>query len=209
MFFTLLNSAMHLNSWCTLEAMFRFLTFPPFCYVKIRKKDDFAIILTAWFYLIFAKEFNILVRKYVDFMYQVSNISKLLTLISFRTDNFGGKNLKFYHFQDGGLYSTEFVQINTKINHYPVILFQHNKYEIYLPTYSLIFRKNFLHLNEFTMDHRYEQPFLKMAAERYLPDSRVGNHIGKKDKKPVPSNIRPCVLLPFLLVMRYTWFCSY
>ena len=91
MFFTLLNSAMCLNSWCTLEAMFRFLTFPPFCYVKIRKKDDFASILTAWFYFVFAKKFDILVRKYVYFMYQVSNISKLLTLISFRTDNFGGK----------------------------------------------------------------------------------------------------------------------
>ena len=91
MFFTLLNSAMCLNSWCTLEAMFRFLTFPPFCYVKIRKKDDFASILTAWFYFVFAKKIDILVRKYVFFMYQVSNISKLLTLISFRTDNFGGK----------------------------------------------------------------------------------------------------------------------
>ena len=141
MFFTLLNSAMCLNSWCALEAMFRFLTFPPFCYVKIRKKGDFASILTAWFYYVFAKKIDILVRKYVYFMYQVSNISKLLTLISFRTDNFGGKN-----FQDGGLYTTEFVQINTKINHYPVILFQHNTYEIYLPTYSLIFRKNVLHL---------------------------------------------------------------
>ena len=78
-------------------------------------------------------------------MYQVSNISKLLTFISFRTDNFGGK-IGSYHFQDGGLYTTEFVQINTKINRYPVIIFQHNTYEIYLPTYSLIFRKNFLHL---------------------------------------------------------------
>ena len=39
----------------------------------------------------FAKKMDILVRKYVYFMYQVSNISKLLTLISFRTDNFGGK----------------------------------------------------------------------------------------------------------------------
>ena len=55
------------------------------------KKDDFASILTAWFYFVFAKKFDILVRKYVYFMYQVSNISKLLTLISFRTDNFGGK----------------------------------------------------------------------------------------------------------------------
>ena len=93
MFFTLLNSAMCLNSWCTLEAMFRFLTFPPFCYVKIRKKkkNDFACILTACFYFVFAKKFDIPVRKYVCFMYQVSNISKLLTLISFRTDNFGGK----------------------------------------------------------------------------------------------------------------------
>ena len=72
--------------------MFRFLTFPPFCYVKIRKKDDFASILTAWFYFVFAKKIDTLVRKYVNFMYQVSNISKLLTLISFRTDNFGGKN---------------------------------------------------------------------------------------------------------------------
>ena len=40
----------------------------------------------------------------------------------------------------------EFVQINTKINRYPVILFQHNTYEIYLLTYALIFRKNFPHL---------------------------------------------------------------
>ena len=71
--------------------MFRFLTFPPFCYVKIRKKDDFASILTAWFYFVFAKQFDILVRKYVYFMYQVPSISKLLTLTSFRTDNFGGQ----------------------------------------------------------------------------------------------------------------------
>ena len=91
MVFMLLNSAMYLNSWCTLEAMFRFLTFSPFCYVKIRKKDDFASILTAWFYFVFAKKFDMLVRKYVYFMFQVSGISKLLTLISFRTDNFGGK----------------------------------------------------------------------------------------------------------------------
>ena len=72
--------------------MFRFLTFPPFCYVKIRKKkDDFDSIVTAWFYFVFAKKFDIPVRKYVYFMYQVSSMSKLLTLISFRTDNFGGK----------------------------------------------------------------------------------------------------------------------
>ena len=59
--------------------------------MKIRKKDDFASILAAWFYISFAKKIDILVRKYVFFMYQVSNISKLLTLMSFRTDNFGGK----------------------------------------------------------------------------------------------------------------------
>ena len=76
MFITLLNSAMCLNSWCTLEAMFRFLTFPPFCYLNILKKYDFASILTALFYFVFAKKFDILVRKYVYFMYQVSNISK-------------------------------------------------------------------------------------------------------------------------------------
>ena len=35
--------------------MFRFLTFPPFCYVIIRKKDEFASILTAWFYFVFPK----------------------------------------------------------------------------------------------------------------------------------------------------------
>ena len=99
MFFTLLNSAMCLNSWCTFEAMFRFLTFPPFCYVKIRKKDYFTSILNAWFYFVFAKKFNILVRKYVYCMYQVSNISKLLTLISFRTDNFGGKIGSFIIFK--------------------------------------------------------------------------------------------------------------
>ena len=44
-------------------------------------------------------------------------------------------------------------------------------------------------IENFPMDHRYE--LLKMAAERYLsqriPDSRVGNDIGKIDKKPVPS----------------------
>ena len=56
--------------------------------MKIRKKDDFASILTAWFYFVFAKKIDTLVRKYVYFMYQVSNISKSLTLISFRTDNF-------------------------------------------------------------------------------------------------------------------------
>ena len=32
----------------------------------------------------------------------------------------------------------ESVQNNTKINHYPVIIFQHYKYEIDLQTYSLI-----------------------------------------------------------------------
>ena len=80
--------------------MFRFLTFPPFCYVKIRKKDKFASILTTWFYFVFAKKIDIPVRKYVHFMYQVSSISKLLTLISFRTDNFGGKIgcISFYLF---------------------------------------------------------------------------------------------------------------
>ena len=46
---------------------------------KYEKKDDFASILTAWFYFVFAKKINILARKYVYFMYQVSNISKLLT----------------------------------------------------------------------------------------------------------------------------------
>ena len=71
--------------------MFRFPTVQPFCYVKIRKKDDFASILTAWFCFVFAKKFDIPVRKYVHFMYQVSSISKLLTLISFRTDTFGGQ----------------------------------------------------------------------------------------------------------------------
>ena len=82
--------------------MFRFLTliFLPFCYVKIGKKDNFASILTAWFDFVFAKKFDIPVRKYAYFMYQVSSISKLLTLISFRTDNFGGKigSLSFYLF---------------------------------------------------------------------------------------------------------------
>ena len=63
------------------------------------KKDDFARILTAWFYFLFAKKFDILVRKYVYFMYQVSTISKLLTLISFRTDNFGGKIGSFIIFK--------------------------------------------------------------------------------------------------------------
>ena len=62
----------------------------------------------------------------------------------------------------------EFGQNNTKIKHYPVVLFQHKKYEIYSPTYSLIFRKNFspvkmnihhFNIENFPMDHRYEQPF--------------------------------------------------
>ena len=99
MFFTLLSSAMCLNSWCTLEAMFEFLTFPPFCMWKYEKKDDFASILTAWFYFVLAKKFDILVRKYVCFMYQVSIISKLLTLNSFRTDNFDGKIGSFIIFK--------------------------------------------------------------------------------------------------------------
>ena len=50
--FTLLNSAMCLNSRGNVKV----LTFPPFCYVKIRKKDEFASILTAWFYFVFAKK---------------------------------------------------------------------------------------------------------------------------------------------------------
>ena len=55
------------------------------------KKRRFASILTAWFYFVFAKKFDNPVRKYVNFMYQVPSISKLLTFISFRTDNLGGK----------------------------------------------------------------------------------------------------------------------
>ena len=67
---------------------------------KYENKDDFASILTAWFYFVFAQKFDIPDRKYVYFMYQVSSISKLLTLISFRTDNFGGKigSVSFYLF---------------------------------------------------------------------------------------------------------------
>ena len=55
------------------------------------KKRRFASILTAWFYFVFAKKFDNPVRKYVNFMYQVASISKLLILISCRTDNLGGK----------------------------------------------------------------------------------------------------------------------
>ena len=44
-------------------------------------------------------------------------------------------------------------------------------------------------IENFPMDHRLEQPFLSMAAERYLsrriPDSRVGNDIDKIDKKQI------------------------
>ena len=91
------------------------------------------------------------------------------------------------------------VQNNMKINHYLVILFQHNKFEIYLETYPRIFRKNFLHiywifkvliLKTFlwiiTTNSLFEN-----AAERYwsrrIPNSCVGNNIGKIDKKLVPS----------------------
>ena len=113
----------------------------------MKKKYDFASILIAWFYFVFAKKKNdILVRKYVYFMYQVSNISKLLTLISFRTDNFDGKIGRVIIFKMADCTQRNLSKINTKINCYPVILFQHNTYEIYLPTNSLIFRKNFLHL---------------------------------------------------------------
>ena len=62
-FSSFLNSAMCLNSWCTLEATFRFLIF---CAILLcentNKKDDFASILTAWYYLVFAKKFDVLVR---------------------------------------------------------------------------------------------------------------------------------------------------
>ena len=92
--FTLLNSAMCLNSRgnvyvSNISAIF-----------LCEKKDEFVSISTAWFYFVFAKNFDIPVRKYVHFMYQVSSISKLLTLISFITDNFGGKIgcLSFYLF---------------------------------------------------------------------------------------------------------------
>ena len=64
------------------------------------------------------------------FMYQVSNRSKLLTLIRFRTDNFG-KIGRVIIFKMADCTQREFVQINTKINRCPVILFQHNTYEIY------------------------------------------------------------------------------
>ena len=77
MFFTLLNSAVCLNYWCTLEAMFRFLAFPPFCYVKIRNKDDFASILTAWFYFVFAKKLDILVIIFKMADCTQRNLSKL------------------------------------------------------------------------------------------------------------------------------------
>ena len=66
---------------------------------KYEKKTIFASILTAWFYFVFAKKVDILFWKYVYFMYHVSNIPKLLTLISFRTDNFGGKIGSFIIFK--------------------------------------------------------------------------------------------------------------
>ena len=65
----------------------------------MKKKTIFASILTACFYFVFAKIFVILVRKYVYFMYYVSNIPKLLTLISVRSDNFGGKIGSFIIFK--------------------------------------------------------------------------------------------------------------
>ena len=85
--FTLLNSAMCFNSRGNFKVsdIFAILS------CENTKKDDFAIILTAWLYFVFAKKFDIPVSKYVYFMYQVSSISKLLTLICFRTDNFSGK----------------------------------------------------------------------------------------------------------------------
>ena len=85
--FTLLNSAMCLNSIGNVQVS----DISAFLLCENTKKDEFASILTAWFYFVFAKKFDIPVRKYVHFMYQVSSISKLLTLISLRTDNFGGK----------------------------------------------------------------------------------------------------------------------
>ena len=58
-------------------------------------------------------------------------------------------------------------------------------------------------IENFPMDHRYEQPFLKMATERYLswriPDSRVDNNIGKIDKNPVPSIYVPALTYNVLL----------
>ena len=91
--------------------MFRFLTFPPFCYVKIRQKTILPASSLHGFILFLLKKFDIPVRKYVYFMYQVSSISKLLTLISFRTDNFGGKIrgflLLFLLLYSAGLFSVD------------------------------------------------------------------------------------------------------
>ena len=41
---------------------------------KYEKKDEFASILTAWFYFVFAKKFDIPVRKYAHFMFSVKFI---------------------------------------------------------------------------------------------------------------------------------------
>ena len=64
--FTLLNSAMCLNSRGNVEVSD--ISAILLCENK-KKKDQFASILTAWFYFVFAKKFDIPLRKYVHFMY--------------------------------------------------------------------------------------------------------------------------------------------
>ena len=58
---------------------------------KYEKKTVLLASYLHVFILFLKKKIYIPVRKYVYFMFPVSSISKFLTLISFRTDNFGGK----------------------------------------------------------------------------------------------------------------------
>ena len=76
--FTLFNPAMWLNSYCTLEAMFRFPVLGHLrrveSYAEKWKKEDFASILSAWFYFVFAKKLKILVPKCVIYVSSVKYI---------------------------------------------------------------------------------------------------------------------------------------
>ena len=78
MFSRFLTLQMWLNSHCTLEAMFRFPVLGHLRrverYAEKWKKDDFASILSAWFYFVFAKKIKILVPKCVIYVSSVKYI---------------------------------------------------------------------------------------------------------------------------------------
>ena len=130
-------------------------------------------------------------------MYQVSNIFKLLTLISFRTDNFGGKIGRVIIFKMADCTQRNCPKLTRKLT---VIQWFYSNITHMRYTYQLILLYSvriFSILNEYSRFWYWKlsygsslwTAFLNMAAERYLsrriPDLRVGNDIDKIDKKQI------------------------